>query len=63
MNCMLVGHYDRYVVLDAGLMFPECARARSGAAPLVLARSPGGHMCARVLQQADAASLARAQRL
>ena len=24
MNCMLVGHYDRYVILDAGLMFPEC---------------------------------------
>jgi hypothetical protein len=24
MNCMLVGNYDRYVVLDAGLMFPEC---------------------------------------
>lgn len=23
MNCMLVGHYDRYVMLDAGLMFPE----------------------------------------
>ena len=24
MNCMLVGNYDRYVILDAGLMFPEC---------------------------------------
>jgi mRNA degradation ribonuclease J1/J2 len=24
MNCMLVGHHDRYIVLDAGLMFPEC---------------------------------------
>lgn len=24
MNCMLVGNYDRYVMLDAGLMFPEC---------------------------------------
>jgi mRNA degradation ribonuclease J1/J2 len=23
MNCMLVGNYDRYVILDAGLMFPE----------------------------------------
>ena len=23
MNCMLVGAYDRYVVIDAGLMFPE----------------------------------------
>ena len=23
MNCMLVGHYDRYVMIDAGLMFPE----------------------------------------
>lgn len=23
MNCMLVGHYDRYVLVDAGLMFPE----------------------------------------
>eukprot|EP00958_Prasinococcus_capsulatus_P015276 scaffold1628_cov407-Prasinococcus_capsulatus_cf.AAC.3 len=26
MNCMLVGHYDRYVMLDAGLMFPEYAK-------------------------------------
>jgi hypothetical protein len=32
MNCMLVGHHDRYVMLDAGLMFPECA-ARAGCAP------------------------------
>ncbi|KAK3275860.1 hypothetical protein CYMTET_16025 [Cymbomonas tetramitiformis] len=23
MNCMLVGHYDRYILLDAGLMFPD----------------------------------------
>lgn len=23
MNCMLVGSGDRYVLLDAGLMFPE----------------------------------------
>ena len=23
MNCMLVGNYDRYVILDAGLMFPD----------------------------------------
>ena len=23
MNCMLVGHYDRYIILDAGLMFPD----------------------------------------
>jgi hypothetical protein len=23
MNCMLVGHNDRYIMLDAGLMFPE----------------------------------------
>lgn len=23
MNCMLVGSYDRYIVIDAGLMFPE----------------------------------------
>lgn len=23
MNCMLVGHYDRYILVDAGVMFPE----------------------------------------
>ena len=23
MNCMLAGVYDRYIVIDAGLMFPE----------------------------------------
>lgn len=23
MNCMLVGNYDRYIMVDAGLMFPE----------------------------------------
>lgn len=23
MNCMLVGHYDRYIIVDAGLMFPD----------------------------------------
>eukprot|EP00793_Prasinoderma_coloniale_P002031 PRCOL_00002539-RA len=23
MNCMLIGHYDRYIMLDAGLMFPD----------------------------------------
>ena len=23
MNCMLVGCYDRYIVIDAGLMFPD----------------------------------------
>lgn len=25
MNCMLIGHYDRYIMVDAGLMFPEYA--------------------------------------
>lgn len=23
MNCMLVGNYDRYILVDAGIMFPE----------------------------------------
>ena len=23
MNCMLVGCYDRYILIDAGLMFPD----------------------------------------
>lgn len=23
MNCMLISHYDRYILLDAGLMFPD----------------------------------------
>ncbi|KAF3779639.1 Ribonuclease j [Nymphaea thermarum] len=23
MNCMLVGHYDRYIMIDAGVMFPD----------------------------------------
>ncbi|GBG73489.1 hypothetical protein CBR_g16830 [Chara braunii] len=23
MNCMLIGHYDRYIMVDAGLMFPD----------------------------------------
>lgn len=23
MNCMLIGHYSRYILLDAGLMFPD----------------------------------------
>ena len=23
MNCMLVGNYDRYILIDAGVMFPE----------------------------------------
>ncbi|KAI7984860.1 Ribonuclease J [Camellia lanceoleosa] len=23
MNCMLVGNYDRYILIDAGAMFPE----------------------------------------
>jgi mRNA degradation ribonuclease J1/J2 len=25
MNCMLVGNYDRYILIDAGVMFPEYA--------------------------------------
>ncbi|KAG8379425.1 hypothetical protein BUALT_Bualt07G0087100 [Buddleja alternifolia] len=24
MNCMLVGNYDRYILIDAGVMFPDC---------------------------------------
>ncbi|KAK6118095.1 hypothetical protein DH2020_048165 [Rehmannia glutinosa] len=24
MNCMLVGNYDRYILIDAGIMFPDC---------------------------------------
>ncbi len=31
MNCMLVGSGDRYVLLDAGLMFPECVTTRARA--------------------------------
>lgn len=23
MNCMLVGNFDRYILIDAGIMFPE----------------------------------------
>jgi len=29
MNCMLVGSGDRYVLLDAGLMFPECVASET----------------------------------
>lgn len=38
MNCMMIGHYDRYIVLDCGLMFPECVSAS--------AVSPHIHACA-----------------
>ena len=31
MNCMLVGSGDRYVLLDAGLMFPECVASETRA--------------------------------
>eukprot|EP00897_Mesotaenium_endlicherianum_P003311 jgi/Mesen1/3007/ME000177S02277 len=29
MNCMLVGHYDRYIMVDAGLMFPESVHLKT----------------------------------
>ena len=40
MNCMLVGNHDRYVVLDAGLMFPECVRRSSCVSVCTRARPP-----------------------